>query len=90
MISPSGRQGRSTHLRTAAESPAVIGDLPASLSGLRDHKIEHVSDASLGEDDSRRTRIVLKLASQTQDLHVDAAVGYVLIYPGCLQEVLAA
>jgi hypothetical protein len=47
-----------------------------------------VADAALGPDDARRAGIDLQLAPQPQDLHIDAAVEYILVDAGRSQKVL--
>src|ERR1700730_16704257 len=54
-----------------------------------DRQGKDVTDAALRADDMGRAGIGLELASQPQDLHVDAAVEHILVNAGRLQKVLA-
>jgi hypothetical protein len=53
-----------------------------------DRQGKHVAQPTFGLDDAWRTRINLKLASETKDLHVNAAIKHILMDPGRLQQVL--
>src|SRR5580700_4441400 len=62
----------------------------AVLSDQLDGKGKHVTDTTLGSYDARRTRVVLKLAPEPKDLHVDAAIEHVFLNPCRLQEMLTS
>jgi hypothetical protein len=62
----------------------------AVLSDQLDGKGKHVTDTALGSYDARRTRVVLELASEPKDLHVDAAIEHVFVNPCRLQEMLTS
>src|SRR6185369_14251907 len=49
-----------------------------------------VAYAALGPDDARRARAGFELAAQAKNLHVDAAIGDVLVQVRRLQQVFAA
>jgi hypothetical protein len=53
-------------------------------SGRLDRQGEDVPDAALGLDNAGRAGIDLELASQSQDLDVDAAVEHILVDAGRL------
>jgi hypothetical protein len=60
----------------------------AVLSDQLDGKGKYVPDTTLGSYDARRTRIVLELAPEPKDLHIDAAIKHVFVNPRRLQEML--
>jgi hypothetical protein len=62
----------------------------ARLSDPVDRNRKHISDAAFGLDYARRALVAFKLASEAQDLHVDAAIEDVLVHARRLQQVLAA
>ena len=55
-----------------------------------DRPRKYISDAPLGLDELRGAWIVLQLAAETQDLHVDAAIEDVFMDSSRLQKMLAA
>ena len=60
----------------------------AVLSDQLDGKGKHVTDTTLGSYDARRTWVVLELAPEPKDLHVDAAIEHVFVNSRRLQEML--
>jgi hypothetical protein len=50
---------------------------------------KHVTNTTLGPNDTRRTRINLKLAPEPKDLHIYGAAEHVLMNTRRLQEALA-
>jgi hypothetical protein len=49
-----------------------------------------VADTPLSLDNLRYARIALKFTPQSQNLHIDAAIENVLVYPSRLQELFSA
>src|SRR5580693_3113222 len=52
----------------------------AQLSDPLDRNRKYISEATFGLDYARRARVAFKLASQAQDLHVDAAIEDILVH----------
>src|ERR1700692_1331540 len=69
---------------------AVGYHLTERMSERLDGQGKHVTYATLGLNDTRHTRISLKLASKPKNLHIYAAVEHVFMNARCLQEVLSA
>src|ERR1700732_2552550 len=64
--------------------------LSEHISEQLDGQGKHVTYATLGLNDTRHTRISLKLASKPKNLHIYAAVEHVFMNARYLQEVLSA
>jgi hypothetical protein len=60
----------------------ILKSLAARLPSKRvDRQGEEVADATFGLDNARRARVGFKLASETQDLDVDASIEDVFMDP---------
>lgn len=81
------RAGRYAEI-TATGKGVTVAIPPPRLERIYRNR-EHIADAALGLDDSRRTRIGLQLAPQPQHLDVDAAIENVFMDAGRLQQMLA-
>jgi hypothetical protein len=62
----------------------------AVLSDQFDGKGKDVTDTTPGSYDARRTRVVLELAPEPKDQHVDAEIEHVFVSPSRLQEMLTS
>jgi HlyD family secretion protein len=63
---------------------------PHSRSNPLDRNREHISYTALGLNDVWCARVAFELASQTKNLHINAAIENVLMHARSLQQVLAA
>lgn len=88
-----GKYGYICSLPTLRLHERMPGHAPHALAG---HALEwlhwyckDVTNATLGLDNAWRAGFGIQLASQPQDLHVDATVEYVFVHACCLQKMLA-
>jgi hypothetical protein len=75
---------------TAAREFALLHGGQELVSEPLDRNRKHIANPTLGLDDLGCAGIALKLAAQTQNLHVDAAIEHIFMDARRLQQVLAA
>ena len=87
---PSGASARPRRTRARVAAVVEIGCQTGRQLDPLDLNGEHISDATLGLDDSGRAGVALELASEAKNLHVDAAIEDVLMHARGLQQLLTA